>query len=38
MLAHDRVTETAQCLDELIGQFPEYRMEPLTEDVEPIQF
>lgn len=38
MLAHDIVYETTQCLDELLGCFPEYRMEPLTEDVTPIQF
>jgi len=38
MLAHDIVYETTQCLDELIDQFPEYRMEALTEDTEPIQF
>ena len=38
MLAHDVVYETGQCLDELLDQFPEYRMEPLTGDVEPIQF
>lgn len=38
MLAHDVVYETSQCLEELLDQFPEYRMEPLTEDLEPIQF
>lgn len=38
MLAHDVVYQTTLCLDDLIEQFPEYRMEPLTEDVEPIQF
>lgn len=38
MLAHDIVYQTAQCLDELIEQFPEYRMEALTEEVDPIQF
>ncbi len=38
MLAHDTVKETAQCLEELLDQFPEYQMEPLTEEVEPIQF
>lgn len=38
MLAHDIVYNTTLCLDELIDQFPEYRMEPLTEDVKPIQF
>lgn len=38
MLAHDIVYQTTQCLDELIDRFPEYRMEALTEDVDPIQF
>lgn len=38
MLAHDIVYPTTQCLDELIDAFPEYRMEPLSEDVSPIQF
>lgn len=38
MLAHDIVYNTTLCLDELIEQFPEYRMEPLTPEVEPIQF
>lgn len=38
MLGHDIVYSTALCLDDLIDAFPEYRMEPLTEDVEPIQF
>lgn len=38
MLAHDIVYNTTLCLDELIDQFPEYRMEALTEDVKPIQF
>ena len=38
MLAHDIVYSTTLCLDELIDQFPEYKMEPLTEDVKPIQF
>lgn len=38
MLAHDMVHSTAVCLEELIQQFPEYRMEPLTEEVSPIHF
>ncbi len=38
LLAHDTVDNTVLCLEELIEQFPEYRMEPLTEEVEPIQF
>ena len=38
MLAHDVVYNTTLCLEELIDRLPEYRMEALTEDVEPIQF
>ena len=38
MLAHDRVLNTALCLSELLEQFPEYRMELLTEETEPVQF
>ena len=38
MLAHDRVLNTVLCLSDLIDQFPEYRMEPLTDETEPIQF
>lgn len=38
MLAHDVVYPTTLCLDELLGQFPDYRMEALTDDIEPIQF
>lgn len=38
MLAHDIVYNTTLCLDELIDSFPEYKFEPLTEDVKPIQF
>ena len=38
MLAHDTVYNTVSCLEELIEQFPEYKMLPLTEDVEPVQF
>lgn len=38
MLAHDIVYNTALCLEELIDSFPEYKFEPLTEDVKPIQF
>lgn len=38
MLAHDVIHETAGCLKELLGELPEYRMEPLTEEVKPIQF
>lgn len=38
MLAHDIVHSTALCLEELIDQFPEYQMEPLTTEVKPVQF
>ncbi|WP_277935462.1 N-acetylmuramoyl-L-alanine amidase [Parablautia muri] len=38
MLAHDRVLNTALCLEELLRQFPEYRMKPLNEHVKPVQF
>lgn len=38
MLAHDTVDETAACLEELIGEFPEYEMKALDESVPPIQF
>ncbi len=38
MLAHDVIGETGLCLEELLDQLPEYEMELLTEDVEPIQF
>lgn len=38
MLAHDVVDNTALCLDELLEQFPEYQMKPLSEWTEPIQF
>lgn len=38
MLAHDVIYNTTQCLEELLDSFPEYRMEPLTADVEPVQF
>ena len=38
MLAHDIVYNTTLCLEDLIDQFPEYKMEPLTPEVTPIQF
>ena len=38
MLAHDIVYNTRLCLNQLIDQFPDYKMEPLTADVTPIQF
>lgn len=38
MLAHDVIHSTALCLENLLDQFPEYEMKPLTEEVEPVQF
>lgn len=38
MLAHDIVYSTVLCLPQLLDEFPEYRMEALNLDVEPIQF
>lgn len=38
MLAHDVVNETALCLDQALELLPEYEMEPLTAEVEPIHF
>ncbi|MCI9313755.1 MAG: polysaccharide deacetylase family protein [Lachnospiraceae bacterium] len=38
MLAHDRVDRTAYALGDLIEALPEYRMEPLTAETEPVQF
>lgn len=38
MLAHDRVTNTVSCLNDLIDAFPEYQIVPLTTDVDPVQF
>ena len=38
MLANDVVYQTTLCLEELLDRLPEYRMEPLTEEVEPVQF
>lgn len=38
MLCHDIVYNTTQCLETLIDSLPEYKMEPLTPDVKPIQF
>ncbi len=38
LLAHDRVECTAESLDALIDAFPEYKMEVLTEDMEPVHF
>ena len=38
MLAHDIVYNTTLCLEELIESFPDYKMEPITPEVTPIQF
>ena len=38
LLAHDVVYATGMCLDDLLNQLPEYRMEVLTEDLEPVHF
>lgn len=38
MLAHDVVDNTVLCLEDLLEQFPEYRMKPLSERVSPVQF
>ncbi len=38
MLAHDILYNTTQCLEELLDSFPEYKMEPLTPEVDPIHF
>lgn len=38
MLAHDRIGNTAYALGELIDALPEYRMEPLTMEAEPVRF
>ncbi len=38
MLAHDIVYSTTLCLEDLLGEFPEYEFLPLTKEVSPIQF
>jgi len=38
MLAHDIIYDTSQILGELIDSLPEYKMEPLTPEVKPVQF
>ena len=38
MLANDLISETNQCLEEILDQFPEYQMDPLSEEIDPIQF
>lgn len=37
-LAHDVIGETASSLNEILDRLPEYRMEPLTSEVEAVQF
>ena len=38
MLAHDRIANTANALGDLIDALPEYRMQPLTTETDPVQF
>lgn len=38
MLCHDIVYNTTQCLEDLLDSLPEYKMEPLTPEVKPVQF
>ena len=38
MLAHDRVANTANALGDLIDALPDYRMQPLTAETDPVQF
>lgn len=38
MLAHDVVYNTGICLNDLLDGLPEYRILPLSETVEPVQF
>ena len=38
MLAHDIIYNTTLCLKKLIESFPDYKMEPITSEVTPIQF
>ena len=38
MLAHDRIGNTAYALGDLIDALPEYRIEPLTIEAEPVRF
>ncbi len=38
MLCHDIVYNTTQCLEDLLDSLPEYKMEPLTAEVKPVQF
>ncbi len=38
LLAHDTIYNTSLCIEDIILQFPDYKMEPLTEEVVPIRF
>lgn len=38
LLAHDTIYNTSLCIEDIILQFPEYRLEPLSEEVVPIRF
>ncbi|MDE7477140.1 MAG: N-acetylmuramoyl-L-alanine amidase [Lachnospiraceae bacterium] len=38
LLAHDVIYNTGTILEDLLDRFPEYQMQPLSEDVEPIHF
>lgn len=38
LLAHDRTVGTAQCLEELLNAFADYRMERITSETKPVQF
>ena len=38
MLAHDVVYSTGICLNDLLDRLPEYEMQAIDMDVEPIQF
>ena len=38
LLAHDTIYNTSLCIEDIILQFPEYKMEPLNEEVVPIRF
>ncbi|MCH5344427.1 MAG: N-acetylmuramoyl-L-alanine amidase [Acetatifactor sp.] len=38
MLAHDVIYATTLCLEDVLDSLPEYRMLPLSADVEPVQF
>lgn len=38
LLAHDVVYNTGVILEDLLDSFPEYQMQPLSEEVEPIHF